>query len=320
MKNYYFAPLEGISGYIYRNAYAEFFGKIEKYFIPFIHPNQKGKFSSREKNDILPEHNAGMYAVPQIMTNCAEDFLSTAEKLSQYRYQEINLNLGCPSRTVVSKGRGSGFLAYPDKLDEFLYQIYERTDLRISIKTRIGVEDPEEFGQILEIYNKYPVSELIIHPRVQTDFYRNKPNIEVFRMASEISKNPLCYNGDLYGVQDLEKIAEEFPNLESVMLGRGILKNPGLILEAKEGTALDKKRLRAFHDRILQEYEKTLFGEKPVLFKMKELWFYMAELFTEHEKYAKKIKKAQRLEQYRQSVDALFSEQELKSGQKTESF
>lgn len=312
MKNYYFAPLEGISGYIYRNAYEEFFGEIEKYFIPFIHPNQKGRFSSREKNDILPEHNAGMYAVPQIMTNCADDFLSTARKLSQYGYEEINLNLGCPSRTVVTKGRGAGFLAYPDKLDEFLYRIYESTDLSISIKTRIGVEDPEEFERILEIYNKYPVSELIIHPRVQADFYRNKPNMDVFKMASKISRNPLCYNGDLCCVEDLKKMEKEFPDLESVMIGRGILKNPGLILEAKDGTVLEKERLRRFHDRILQEYEKTLFGEKPVLFKMKELWFYMAELFTEHEKYAKKIKKAQKLEQYRKIIDTLFAEQNLK--------
>ena len=132
MEKFYFAPLEGISGYVYRKAYEHYFGGIDKYFIPFIKPNQKGKLSSREKNDILPMHNQGMCAVPQILTNSAEDFIKTAERLQEYGYEEVNLNLGCPSKTVVSKGRGSGFLAEPDRLNAFLEEIFNETPIRIS--------------------------------------------------------------------------------------------------------------------------------------------------------------------------------------------
>ena len=158
--NLYLAPLEGITGHIYRNALHQCFDGFDKYFIPFISPNQKGHFSTREKKDVMPEHNQGMYAVPQILTNNVEDFLCTAQKLGDYGYKEVNLNLGCPSRTVVTKGRGAGFLDEPQKLDRFLDAVFEKCNLEISIKTRIGMEDPEEFETILPIYNKYLLGEI----------------------------------------------------------------------------------------------------------------------------------------------------------------
>lgn len=163
----YTAPLEGITGHVFRTALYHHFGGADKYFIPFIRPNQNGNFSTREKQDIMPENNLNMYPVPQILTNKAEDFLRTAEKLEAYGYKEINLNLGCPSKTVISKMRGSGFLAYPDELEQFLDEIFRKCKLEISIKTRIGKESPDEFVRLLDIYNKYQMKELIIHPRVQ---------------------------------------------------------------------------------------------------------------------------------------------------------
>lgn len=308
---YYLAPLEGITGYIYRNAYRDCFGGIDKYFIPFIQPKQRGNFSTREINDILPEHNIDMNAVPQILTNCAEDFLETAKKLESFGYRELNLNLGCPSKTVVSKGRGAGFLADTDKLDRFLEEIFRCCRLSISIKTRIGKQDPEEFQEILEIYQKYPLSELIIHPRVQKDFYKNQPNWEVFREAVNRSRIPLCYNGDINCVQDFQNMQEAFPQVERVMIGRGILQNPGLVPRIKDGTVLTKEQLKQFHDRIYRGYCEVLYGDKTVLFKMKELWLYMIPIFSNCEKYRKKIKKAERLRDYEEMIGQLFREEEL---------
>ncbi len=172
---FYMAPLEGITGHVFRRAFCECFGSVDQYFIPFIKPNQHGHLSSRERQDVLPENNQGMYAVPQILTNSVEDFVRTAQKLKQYGYQEINLNLGCPSGTVVSKKRGSGFLAFPEELDQFLDGIFGQTDAEISIKTRIGKENPEEFGRLLEIYNQYPVKELIIHQGFRRIFIKTIP-------------------------------------------------------------------------------------------------------------------------------------------------
>lgn len=309
--NIYFAPLEGVTGYILRSAVNQYFGGIDKYFIPFINPNQLGRLSTREKQDIAPENNKGMYAVPQILTNSVEDFVKTAKKLQEYGYEEVNLNLGCPSKTVISKKRGSGFLAFPDELDEFLEKIFDQTEIAISVKTRIGKESPEEFERLLEIYNQYPMKELIVHSRVQTDFYKNHPNLEVFEDAVSKSRNKLCYNGDIFSMNDYIKFKDKFPDIDTIMLGRGLLMNPGFAREICTGQKVDKETLRRFHDSVYKQYQEVLSGEKNVLFKMKEIWCYMAELFTNHEKYAKKIKKAEHLYRYEEAVDVLFTEQEI---------
>ena len=151
---YYLAPMEGITGHIYRNAYEKYFHNIDKYFTPFIVPNQSLSLKTKELRDLLPENNEGLNVVPQILTNDAEGFILTANKLKQLGYNEINLNLGCPAGTVVSKKRGSGFLAYPDELDKFLDEIYKIDNMKISIKTRLGKEKPEEFYKLIEIYNE----------------------------------------------------------------------------------------------------------------------------------------------------------------------
>lgn len=307
----YFAPLEGITGHVFRRAFFEYFGSVEKYFIPFIKPNQRGHLSSRERQDILPENNEGMYAVPQILTNSAEDFIRTTKKLQKYGYQEINLNLGCPSKTVVTKGRGSGFLAFPEDLDRFLDTVFGQTDAEISVKTRVGKDSPEEFTDLLAIFNQYPIKELIIHPRVQLDFYKNQPNWEVFQESCKESKNPVCYNGDIFSMEDYLRFADTFPDVDTMMLGRGLLMNPGLSGEIRQGRRMEKQTLRRFHDCLYEGYQEVLSGSRPILFKMKELWGFLAPVFTNYEKYAKKIKKSEKLNAYESIVDALFSEQEL---------
>lgn len=308
---FYFAPLEGITGYIYRNAHNACFSKTDKYFSPFITTNQDAAFKNRDINDILPENNKGQVLIPQLLTNSARGFMVAAEKIKYLGYEEINLNLGCPSGTVVAKYKGSGFLALKKELDEFLDEIFSNPVMKISIKTRIGKDQPEEFYELMQIYNKYPLEELIIHPRVQKDFYKNKPNKEVFREALDSSKNPVCYNGDIFTLSDYLEFVQEFPEVETIMLGRGLLTNPGLIELIKDKKQPDKEKVREFHNRIYVDYQKILSGERNVLFKMKEIWIYMAALFTEHEKYLKRIKKSQGLKDYEEAVSRLFLEQDI---------
>jgi tRNA-dihydrouridine synthase len=142
---YYLAPLEGVTTWVYRKAQSEVYGALDKYFIPFLEPHEKRNFNTRELQEIDPEHNRGMYVVPQILTNKADGFISLCQVLKEYGYEEVNLNLGCPSKTVVSKNKGSGFLAMPDELDDFLEQIFSKVDMKISIKTRIGKLGEDEF-------------------------------------------------------------------------------------------------------------------------------------------------------------------------------
>lgn len=311
---FYLAPMEGITGYIYRNAYDKYFNNIDRYFTPFIVANKSTKFKTRELRDVLPENNSVKNLIPQILTNNSEDFISTVERLKDLGYNEVNLNLGCPSGTVVSKKRGSGFLAYREELDKFLEDIYGIDDIKISIKTRIGKESPEEFYELLKIYNKYPVSELIVHPRTQKDFYGNTPDMEMFRHAMASSKAPLCYNGDIFTLDGYKRIEGQIGEDTNIMIGRGILANPSLIGEIKGEGILDKKLLKDFHDEIVTGYRGMMSGDRDVLFKMKELWGYMIYIFDDSKKYAKKIKKSQNLREYMISVDSLFNDREIIKG------
>lgn len=302
----YLAPLEGITGYIYRKALYECFGGFDKYFIPFIRAKQNLNFSSREKKDISPENNQGMYAVPQILTKNADDFLRTASMLAEYGYREVNFNLGCPSKTVTAKGCGAGFLDEPDELCRFLDHIFEGTDMKISIKTRLGMDDADEFMNLMKIYNKFPLEELIIHPRVQKDFYKNIPKLDVFEEALAISSNPVCYNGDIFSKNDQERLHERFPAVECYMMGRGVLADPSLARRIKNGKAADQDEIRRFHDLLYHSYCEQVSGDRNVLFKMKELWFYLAPMFEESKKYIKKIKKSERCAVYESAVNELF--------------
>jgi tRNA-dihydrouridine synthase len=312
--NFYFAPLEGLTGYVYRNAHNTFLkDDIDKYFSPFIAANLSESFKAKELNDILPENNQGQVLVPQILTNRANHFVHTAKKLNVLGYNEVNLNLGCPAGTVVAKSRGSGFLAKQEELDTFLDEIYSNSVTEISIKTRIGKDQPEEFYELIEIFNKYPIKELIIHPRTQKDFYKNKPNLDVFRDAITLSKNPVCYNGDICTIEDYHTFVTAFPSVDKIMIGRGLLKNPALVGTITKDNKLDIEMLKEFHDQVYEGYKKVLYGEKNVLYKMKELWFYMITNFSDYEKYAKKIKKSEKLLDYDIAVASLFREQHLLS-------
>ena len=194
---YYFAPMEGVTGAVYRRIHHAFFPGIDKYFMPFITPTTTGRLTPRQLRDVAPAENAGVPAVPQLLTRTAADFIWCANALFDMGYGEVNLNLGCPSGTVTAKGKGAGFLADPDGLDRFLDAVFAACRGRISIKTRLGLRDPAEFARLLEIYNRYPVAELTVHPRVRQDFYKGRVREADFAAALPCCRMPVCYNGDV---------------------------------------------------------------------------------------------------------------------------
>ena len=265
------------------------------------------KLGAREIEGILPENNPGETLIPQIMSNRAEDFIQVAKEISTYGYDTVNLNLGCPSGTVVSKKRGAGFLAYPDELDTFLSEIYEKCPMKISIKTRIGLEDENEWEKLLSIYEKYPMEELIIHPRLRTDYYKAPIRMDAFAKALEQIKVPVCYNGEINSVEDVARIKEQFPQVDRIMIGRGVLRYPQLFLHIRGEEPEDSKnRIRTFHDELLEDYRVIMSGDRNALFKMKEIWSYMGESFEGADKCLKKIKKASSITDYKIAVNELF--------------
>lgn len=308
---FYFAPLEGITEHSYRSAHKTYFNEVDKYFAPFITADQHKRLKLRAQKDISPENNQGLTLVPQILTNNATDFIHTSKKIQKFGYTEINLNLGCPSRNVVSKKRGSGFLAFREELNRFLDGIFAQPVTEISVKTRLGRDEPEEIYPLMEIYNQYPIKELIIHPRTQKDLYSNTPNWDMFKTAVASSKNKVCYNGDVCTVADYINLTEAFPEIDTVMIGRGLLQNPGLIGWIKTGKTMDKETLKAFHDQILQNYRSEIPKEANLLFKMKEIWTYLSHAFTNSDKYTHTIKSSAQLHDYEETVKRIFSEQEL---------
>jgi len=305
---YYVAPLEGITGYIFRNAFNEYFGEgIDKFYAPFIMPHVKRAFSQKELNEIAPENNEGINLVPQILTDNADDFTRLKEEFRSFGYAEVNLNLGCPSGTVTAKGRGAAMLSDLNALDRFLADIYKDGDENISIKTRIGVSEPEEFRQILKVYESYPIKELVIHPRVLEEMYRGKAHRDVFYEALKSYSGQLCYNGDIFTPDDLKDVVKKVNITKAdadinIMIGRGILKNPGLIRQLngnwQESREEYNKKIYMMLCKLKKDYSKVFSGPTPVLFKMKEIWSYLVASFPDDTKNFKKLMKAKSLEEY----------------------
>ena len=315
MNRIYLAPLEGVTDSIYRNTFERYYGGVDKYFTPFISPNSTFKFTPREFKDIDPEKNDVTITVPQILTNKSEHFLWAVKEIASLGYKEINFNLGCPSGTVVAKKKGSGLLYYPEELDKLLYEVFEglSSGVDISIKTRLGKNEPEEFYEILDIYNKYQVSELTIHPRIQTDFYKEPIRPEFFEYAVEHSKAPLVFNGDVTTIEGIKDTYRKYDNLNAVMIGRGLIANPGLAAGYKKGLAdaddikLDLVLFKKFHDDLLSQYTEVLSGEKPVLHRMKEFLSFWQANFPDEEKLIKKLRKSNRISEYRDYFNQLIS-------------
>ncbi len=309
--NCLFAPMEGITGRVYRRVHARFYPGIARYYAPFFSPSGDHHFPLRGLTDLLPEENRGVALVPQLLTNRAEDFIWAAASLMDRGYGEVNLNLGCPSGTVTAKGKGAGFLRVPERLDAFLDSVFSApplAGLRISVKTRIGYADEEEFPGLLEVYRKYPLDALIVHPRLREDFYTGPIRPAAFAQALEGSPFPLVWNGDLFCPADLKALLRRFPGLDSVMLGRGLVSEPGLAGRLETGEACSRTLLREFHDALLEEYRAVLYGDTALCHRMKEVWSYLILHFAGAEKHRKRIQKAKSLSELHLAAQAVFQE------------
>ena len=335
--NFYFAPMESITMYPLRNIHKDMFGAdISKYYSPFVTAAKSKHFKNREKNDILPIHNEPFAKdndtslVVQIMSGNSETFLWAAKEIAQLGYKELNLNLGCPASTVVNRHKGAGLLSDPDYLDSMLSEIFEAKektdelkDIDISIKTRLGVTDENEALKLMEIYAKYPISEMTVHARVKDDFYKNSPRLDAFcnsvkRYRECGGKALICYNGNIFSKKDYENtiallekegIANE---VSSMMLGRGLLENPALARELAGGEALTAPELKEYLTKLYAGYEEYIPEERNVIFKLLEHWAFIHTHFENCDKYLKAIRKARSKGEYLAAVRNMFASCEFK--------
>ena len=298
----YFAPMEGLTDSIYRRLHHRYFPGIDRYYMPFLSPTMHRCLTHKEDRELPYADREDFVAVPQILTKNPEDFLWAARQCLDRGYEEVNLNLGCPSGTVVAKGKGSGMLSDPDSLDRFLDKVYSETPIAVSVKTRIGLKEAQEFSGLLQIYDQYPIRELIIHPRTRVDFYNPPLHLEAFQYACLNTRLPICYNGDIRSAGDIERLKDRFPGVRSFMIGRGLIGDPGMLTSG--GT--DIKTLEQFQNALLEEYTVCFGSARNAMFRMKENWHYLGPHFIGGEKLLKKLRKTTDLSEYRQITSEIF--------------
>lgn len=306
----YFGPLEGVTDTIFRRVHHAHFSGVTKYYIPFVSPTKNMFFTARELYAISPELNQGLPVVPQIMAKDASLFLWCAGELKNMGYTEVNFNIGCPSGTVTAKGKGSGLLRTPDLLVALLDEIFEKSPLPVSIKTRIGFESDEEWPRILSILSSYPIHELTVHPRTRIQFYTGTPYRNRFDETFDRISCSVVYNGDLFTPGDCDTLITDCPNTSALMLGRGLIANPALAQQMTGGEKLTLTSLKRFHDDLLDAYLDRG-PENFALVRMTAIMKHMLSGFTDNEKPRKVFRKASSVSAYKEAAARLFECHEL---------
>ncbi len=305
------APIKGFTEAPYRNAAAEFFSGFDAAMAPFVVTVRGRKYPNSHLKDLLPENNPGWPVVPQILSNHPEGFIKLAGRLHALGYNTVNWNLGCPFPRVAKKNRGAGLLPDPERIDRFLEEVLAAIPNRLSIKTRIGRFDAEEMEQLMPVFNRYPLAELIIHPRTGVQMYAGEPDLAIFADCLELSKNPVVYNGDIYTASDYATLADRFKNVNRWMLGRGALADPFLPGTLKGSVVTNTEKLpiiRAFHDRLFDGYARILSGPSHLGDKMKGFWLYLSRSFEDGRKILKKIQKTRKTVHYTEIVNQFFED------------
>ena len=308
--NYYAAPMEGLTDRIWRQAHQRWFGAPEapvRYYAPFLSPPENRVLIKKKMAELEPAANPGVQVIPQLLAKDGELAAWMIGELRRMGYTEVNLNFGCPSGTVTAKGKGSGMLRDLDKLDAFLAALFAEAEGPLTVKTRLGVEKPEEFAAVLEVYNRYPIAELTIHPRVMRQQYRGIADREAFAKALPECRMPVCYNGDLTTVEQLRALEADFPTVQSLMVGRGIIADPALFRQALGGPPAAKEELRGYLDELYQGYT-ALFGSAGcAISRMKGHWFYLIHRFEGSERLEKQLRKLREPWEYETVVNQIFT-------------
>lgn len=306
----HFAPLQGYTEVFYRNAHAACFGGVDTYYTPFVRL-EKGSFRRRDVRGIEPENNFVPHLIPQLIAPTFEKAETILKLFIEKGYEEVDINLGCPFPMLAKRHNGSGILPYPEEVKELLRLVTEYPQIKFSVKMRLGWESPEECLRLAPIINELPLSQVTVHPRLGKQQYKGEVDLEGFSAFQEVCKLPLIYNGDIHSLEDIKRIQDRFPSLAGIMIGRGLLANPALALEYKEGRRLTtdemREKLHSMHKSVYNQYAEQLEGgEGQLLDKMKTFWEYLMP--EADRKLLKAIHKSSNISKYNQAVAAFFSQ------------
>jgi tRNA-dihydrouridine synthase B len=311
--NLYLAPLQGLTDWIFRESFTEHIGRFDKTFTPFVRVQSGEFYRPSQCNDLLPAHNNFQKPVPQFLGKSADSFKRFEEFCLEHQYTEANINMGCPFPMITGKRMGAGLLAHPAEMAQLLEGIFANTKLKISIKCRLGQERSEEFEELIPIFNNFPLEELILHPRVGKQQYKGEVDMDAFARYAPQLKHPVCYNGDILTVADVERVQALVPQVDRFMIGRGILQNPFLLAEIRKQDISQKEKaamLRGFHLSIIEHCKQKYSGDLHFLKRLEEMWEYHAEAFEGGRKIYKQVKKSKNLVQYEAAVFKAINEME----------
>lgn len=301
------APMEGLTGVTFRQIHHRYFGGVDRYFIPFVSPTEIPRFTERHLKELAWQVNQGFHAVPQLLTRRSDDFIWAAKALADMGYDEVNLNLGCPAGTVVAKGKGSGFLRDPIQLFYFLERIFEADlPIAISIKTRLGWSNEAEFGALLDIYNRFPIHCLTIHPRLKTDLYRGDVHLQALDAYSNQIHLKWAYNGDLITTEDVLAMQRRYPKAEAFMIGRGVMADPAFFRKLKGGLPASREEIQVFSEALFEGYAQAFDSWNNALMRMKEYWFYQLNLFEDTQKMGKALFKAKNAQEFNEALKPIL--------------
>lgn len=305
----HFAPLQGYTDAIYRQAHAHIFGGIASYYTPFVRI-EHGDFRRKDVRELEAENNRGVVLTPQLIASTPETILHILSLFIEKGYQEVDINLGCPFPTLAKRHNGAGLLPYPDEVKALLSAALEsHPDIRFSVKMRLGWEDAAECMALLPLLNSLPLSHITMHPRLGKQQYKGEVDLEAFQRFYAECEKPLVYNGDLLTLDDIERIESRFPRLAGLMIGRGLLANPALAIEYQQGEPLSPQammeKIRLLHADVFSQYGNLLEGgEQQLLTKMRTFWEY---LLPDGDRKAKKvIHKTSKLSNYQAAVSNLL--------------
>jgi tRNA-dihydrouridine synthase B len=304
------SPLQGFTDFRFRNAFQRFFGGIDLYIAPYIRLNGKPEIKPASERDILPANNSSLNLIPQIITKDSGEFLFVAKYVQKLGYNELNWNLGCPYPMVAKRGMGSGLLSMPEKIDEILTRVFAETDIQVSVKMRLGYESPQEIFHVLQVLERYRLTNIAIHPRIGKQLYSGEVDLKAFEECLGITSHKVFYNGDITSVRSFREMKERFPSINNWMIGRGLITDPFLPAMIKSDNLVYPENryevFNSFHDALFSSYEEALSGQKHLLVKMHSFWEFFIQSFPHSPKGLKKIKKARNLSVYREVVKQII--------------
>lgn len=304
----HFAPLQGYTDAVYREAHCRVFGGVENYYTPFVRLEKDG-FRNKELRDVAPENNREVPVVPQLIAASPDELRRITLFLKEKGYGRVDINMGCPFPMQARLHRGAGILSYASEATALLDTIHEFPEISFSVKLRLGWERVDESLSLLTVLNDLPLTHITLHPRVGVQQYKGSVDMDAFSCFYDKCSHSLFYNGDLNTVEDIRSITERYPKLKGVMLGRGLLSHPWLATEYTTGQVLTdaekRTKLSEFHQLLSELYSLRLEGgDHQILAKLKTLWDYL--LPDAEKRLRKKVIKSSNLTAYHSAVKELL--------------